>query len=203
MPEVEIRDSHEIPFFPEGVFDKDDREEDDQEARELAKYLRAMGEAPLWNRDKNEPAVSVFRLLWLPSFHHAIAVRIVQSAGSYTVYSVELDGKGGPKPGKIAVKKQVKLTEAEWTWLQVYLERSRFWKMPTTVKMDLQKGIILDGDDLICEGVVDGKYHMVDRVDPDPNFEKLCWYMLRLSGLDVKETWKEYHGEDLVTEIDR
>jgi hypothetical protein len=83
----------------------------------------------------------------------------------------------------------------------VYLERSRFWKTPTSVMMDFETGMILDGDDLVCEGVEDGKYHIVDRNDPDLSYETICWYMLSLSGLDVKKAWLEYHGDNVFKEV--
>jgi hypothetical protein len=85
----------------------------------------------------------------------------------------------------------------------MYLERSRFWKMPTSVKMDLKTGIDRDGDDLVCEGVEDGKYHVVDRNGAVLGYETICWYMLFLSGLDVKEAWLQYHGDDVFQAIGR
>jgi hypothetical protein len=182
-------------YFPDGVFDSEDKEENDFLDTLYSAHLRAMGEPSLWALSRKDHAATVYRLLWVPSFHHRIAVRVVKSGGSYTAHAVELDGKGGLEPGKVLVKKAVKLTGDQWTRLLVYLERSRYWKMPTGVKMTLETGLTLDGDNLVCEGVEGGKYHVVDRVDADPNYEKLCLYMLRLSGLGVKEAWEEYHDD--------
>ena len=62
-------------------------------------------------------------------------------------------------------------------------------KMPTTV--DEVPGD--DGDNLVVEGVDRGVYHVVDRRDADPDYEKLCFYILQLSCLDVKDALAEYH----------
>jgi hypothetical protein len=85
----------------------------------------------------------------------------------------------------------------------MYLERSRFWKTPTSVKMDLETGIVHDGDNLVYEGVEDGKYHVVDRNGADLGYETICWYMLFLSGLDVKEAWLQYQDYDVFQAIGR
>jgi hypothetical protein len=190
-------------YFPDGVFDSDDKEENDSRDQLYSAHLRAMGETSLWALSKGDRTATAYRLLWVPSFHHPISVRVTRSGVVFTAHAVELDNEGGLKPGRVAAERRVKLTEDQWTWLLVYLERSGFWKMPTSVKMTLETGLVLDGDSLVCEGVEAGKYHVVDRLDADPAYEKLCWYMLSLSGLDVKEAWEEYHGDDLTRADDR
>jgi hypothetical protein len=187
----------EEPYFPEGTFDEADKESNDARARWYTKYLHTMGEPSLWKLSKADHAVSVCRLLWLPSIHSTVSVRIVKSGKSIILYVVTLDCPRGGEPGKVSLKQTKKLTDDEWTRLQVYLERSHYWKMRTSVKMNLdEEGLLLDGDRLVCEGIEQGKYHIVDRLDPDPEYEKLCRYMLDLSGIDIREAWAAYHGED-------
>jgi hypothetical protein len=89
----------EEPYFPEGVFDSEDKECTDSLDKFYTRSLRAMGEPSLWKLSKNDRVTSVFRLLWVPSFHHHISVRIVKSRGVVHVHAVELDGKGGLEPG--------------------------------------------------------------------------------------------------------
>ena len=87
------------------MFDSEDKVRNDFWDGTYTKTLRAMGEPSLWKLSKDDRATSVFRLFWEPSFHHRISVRIVKSHGLVQIYAVELDGKGGLEPGKIAVKK--------------------------------------------------------------------------------------------------
>lgn len=188
----------EEPYFPKGVFDKEDKESNDFTVKWYSEQLHAMAEPSLWKLSKGDHSTTSYRLLWLPSFHPAISVRIVKSGNSVVLHLVKLDGTGGGEPGKISAKKTKKLTTDEWTWLQIYLEKSRYWKMANNIQADLSTGIVEDGDQLIFEGIEGGKYHIVDRSLPDPAYERLCRHMLELSGIDVKEAWEEYHGEDTI-----
>lgn len=95
----------------------------------------------------------------------------------------------------------MKLTEDQWTWLLVHLARARYWTMQRVKREPI--GGHLDGDNMICEGVDKGKYHVVDRDDPDLSYETICWYMLSLSGLDVNKAWLFYHEDDVFKEISK
>jgi hypothetical protein len=67
----------------------------------------------------------------------------------------------------------------------------KFRQLPAEDKVaSLEK----DGDQLIFEGAMAGKYHIVDRRGPDSgtDYAGLCRYMLELSGLDVMEIWEKY-----------
>src|SRR5262249_15394411 len=52
----------------------------------------------------------------------------------------------------------------------------------------------LDSDHWIVEGVKDGKYHVVDREEPEGDFEALCLSLLELSGLDLEVPYIPEHG---------
>src|SRR5437764_1153773 len=103
-PVMAVGPPGERPYFPERAF-YEDKERNDFWDKEYTKALRAMGEPSLWKLAEDGHAVSVYRLLWVSSFHHRVSVRIVKSGGSFVLHAVELDGKGGLDPGKIAIKK--------------------------------------------------------------------------------------------------
>src|SRR5262245_27248416 len=68
-------------YFPEGVFNGDDnsgQENKDSPVSRYTKYLREMEEPSLWKASKDDQTVTAYRLLWLPSFHAAMAVRITK-----------------------------------------------------------------------------------------------------------------------------
>jgi hypothetical protein len=102
---------------------------------------------------------------------------------------VQLDGKGGYQPGKIAVDKTITLSPEQWTELQYRLETLGFWAMPTHGGRRVE-----DGDHLILEAVKGGKYQIVDQHSPDPNDSvDLCRFMLLdLAELDLRKTWDIY-----------
>jgi hypothetical protein len=182
-------------YFPGGAFDKDDKKENDWWATEYCRYLRAMSEPSLWKLSEDDRSATAYRVLWIPSFHHPISARIVRSGETATLHVVELQISPDGTPGKILLKQTRKLTNDEWTFAQVYLEKSRFWnlKRPTGRKTGIM--VDHDGDLLLCEGVDRGRYHIVERLDADPGYERLCKYILDLSGLKISEAWAEYHVE--------
>lgn len=182
-------------YFPPGVFDPDDADHDRRTASRYTSYLRAAGEPALPGLTAAGGRTTVYRLLWLPPFHPPIFIRIVKS-DKIVAHIVKLDGKGGYEPGKVSAKLTKAVTEGQWDSLQRLLERSAYWKMPTTVEAKFAAGLVLDGDQLVCEAVEGKRYHVVDRDEPRPDYQKLCKFMLELSGLDVGKTWAHYHGQD-------
>jgi hypothetical protein len=158
-----------------------------------SRHLVAMGERPLWMLSGEDPDATVYRLLWLPSFHHSVCVRIHQAGERTTLHVTVLDGKGGYEPGQVAIGKSIIIGPDQVRQLDRHLERAAFWNMPTEEKLD---GITVDGDHLIVEGVKGGVYHLVDRLDPDPEYTKLCHQMLSLTGLKMQEAWEGYHPTD-------
>ena len=66
------------------------------------KHLRAMQEPSLRELAEKDRTVTVYRFLWLPSFHNPISVRFVKSDEGVVLYAVRLDGQGGyEQPGHI------------------------------------------------------------------------------------------------------
>jgi hypothetical protein len=183
------------PYFPERAFDKDDQQANDARASGYSEYPDAMDEPSMWKVSKSSDTAVVYRLLWIPSFYSSISVRIVKSGESATLHAVQLDLSRGERPGKISVKRTRKLTKDEWTLLEVHLLRSRYWDMKTLAGKGTGVSFDLDGDSLVCEGIDGGRYHVVDRSDPNPEYEKLCKFILDLSGLDIKKAWETHHCE--------
>ena len=155
-------------------------------------HLSAMKEPSLARFAEKDHSATVYRFLWLPSFHNPISVRFVKSDDGAVLYAVRLNGKGGYEPGNIIRRKSVKLSLAHWKRIASHLEKAKFWTLPTD-KPPPFGVIIMDGDMLIVEGVNDGKYHVVRRHSPSGgDFVDLCRAMLFMSGIDVRRLWFEY-----------
>lgn len=73
-----------------------------------SEHLRAMGEPTLQCVSR----YSVYRFLWLRSFHHPVAVRIEQRPDGMHLTATELDGAGGYEPG-VARKRIRRVLDAE------------------------------------------------------------------------------------------
>jgi hypothetical protein len=158
--------------------------------RRLRKFLLAMNQPRLEilaNKDRN---AVIYRFVWLPSFHNAIGVRFDRSNDGAVVDAVMLSGMGGYEPGTIIARRTAKLGAADWARIASGIDKAKFWTLPTCNPLDPR---FEDGDDLIFEGVKDGKYHVVYRRCPNKgDFVELCQAMLFMSGIDVRKNWFEY-----------
>ncbi len=154
--------------------------------------LYAAGEPSLWLLSRQDSEATVFRFLWVPSFDHSVCVRIARKKNGAILRAVVLDGLGGYDPGQVGIDKTVELNEAQWKELESHLEAAAFWKIPTK-DPDEEGGS--DGDRCVIEGVKDGLYHVVDRMDTIPTYHALCRFMLDLTGLKTRKRWESYHPE--------
>ena len=168
-------------FFPNLAFDQE-KDASDFVTAWYSKHLVAMGEPSLWMLSRSLDNATIYRLLWLPTFHHPVCVRIERTPGGARLHATVLDGQGGYDPGLVAIERNILLAEEEWDDLNQHLERAGFWAMPASREDDGG----CDGEQLIVEGLKGGSYHLVDRWMPEPAYEKLCRYMLDLTGLTVK-----------------
>jgi hypothetical protein len=175
-------------FFPRFALDRlDDMSE--FSARWYSNHLEAMGESSLWERSRRHGDATIYRLLWLPSFHHSVCVRIERTHEGAKLHAKVLDGAGGYEPGIVAIERHLNLKDEAWNDLQRHVEDAQFWEMPTHFSDDSG----CDGDQLIVEGLRGRSYHLVDRWWAKGAYKELCRHMLDLTGLDVQQTWNSYH----------
>lgn len=175
-------------YFPELVFHREP-ERNELVVDWYTKHLRAMAESSLWERAQGGGRAAVYRLLWLPSFNHPACVRITRSARGATLRVVVLDGLGGYEPGQIAIDRTVRLSESDWNEIEQQLAELEFWSLSTELEDDGGS----DGDQLILEGSTAGRYHVVDRWEPDGPYVKACLLLADLSGVNMRKAIESYH----------
>lgn len=177
-----------VRYFPSGIL---------EERRDLAdfieawysKHLAAMGEPSLPDLAQRDREATIYRLLWLPSFHHPVCVRIERDGDRARLQARVLDGMGGYEPGTVAIDRHLSLGARQWERFNRLLDEAAFWELPTRLEDDSGS----DGDQLVVEGVRGGRYHVVDRSDPDPVYKALCGYMLELTKIELGRQW---HHDD-------
>jgi hypothetical protein len=87
-------------YFPPGVLDTTP-EDHDSKAKWYAVHLKALHEPSLWELSQN-PNVEAYRFLWVRTFDHPIAVRlVVRASGSGWMHVRMTSGHGGYEPGRI------------------------------------------------------------------------------------------------------
>lgn len=155
---------------------------DDLRREWYSKHLGAMGEPPL-----PEGSAETYRFLWLRSFHHPIAVRVVCIEKACELTGLRTDGHGGYEPGSVVERKTRRLSEAEVAGFREMLARVQFWgSQPTDDRIGL------DGAQWVLEGRRGPAYHLWDVWSPETSgpsaaFREMCLQLVRLSGLAVRE----------------
>jgi hypothetical protein len=147
-----------------------------------SKHVAAMGEPSLWGLSRDDHGAEAYRYLALPSFDHPIGVRITRRGTGAALRVVVLSGAGGYKPGHVAIDRTLSLDAGQWAELQEQIEAANFWSLPTKEPKDSGN----DGTQFIVEGVRAGRYHVVDRWEPDPSYKKLIGHIFGLSGLKMR-----------------
>jgi hypothetical protein len=131
--------------------------------------------------------LEIYRFLWLRTFHNPIVLRITKTADATYLTVKRLDGKGGYSPGKIDVDTQKPISASQWNKFRALLSDSSFWDMPS--KEPKKQFARADGALWILEGVHRRRYHFVHRhiIEDEPNFQKICLYLLSLSEIQLKK----------------
>lgn len=126
----------------------------------------------------------VYRFLWLRSFDNPIAVRLIINPDlTGVVYVKVANGKGGYEPGYLVRNEQLPIGKRGATLLLTRIIQTKFWDLPTRG----QPGGF-DGAQWIVEGVMDGKYQVVDRWSPgeaDPIYTLGMTFLADLAGIRV------------------
>jgi hypothetical protein len=161
-------------------------------AKIARKYLSAMKEPRLENLAENDHASTIYRFLWLPSFHDQVSVRLVKSDDGAALHAVRLSLDGDYEPRSIVKRSSRRLSRPHWARIASRLEMAKFWTLAADKRPPFGR-LIQDGDMLIVEGTKDGEYHVVRRHSPPGgDFVDLCQAMLFMSGIDVRKLWFEY-----------
>jgi hypothetical protein len=154
------------------------------------KHLRVLGERPLCGS-----AAEVYRLTWVPSFHPTIVVRVARDSAGYLLRAKRESGAGGYEPGRLVVDTSIRLVKSDVDALRRLLGAAHFWSLPSKPAPDGTVGT--DGAQWVMEGLVAGRYHVVDRWSPraegpHARYRQLAEWLLMRSGLASRSLVREY-----------
>lgn len=148
---------------------------------------------------------TIYRFLWLRSFHRPVCFTIRKSGAHYFLNGKMLDrqpsfypvvierndenGKAmidtlerGERLAFIEKDTVVELSTVSFDKIEKYLAAFDFWNSAFVVEDGNT-----DGANWILEGRKNGRYHFTDTRRPNKEFEELCRYLIKLSGLEIKE----------------
>lgn len=131
-----------------------------------AQHLSAMKE-PVLMQPPSDKDYFAFRVLYLPTWGHPVAVRVERRGRAIVRRAVMLSGDGGYDAGPIKEEHRANVPIAEFESLLDDIRRSGFWELPPE-----DDAIGLDGSHLIIEAL-DGERHVVlVRWTPEYDTEK-------------------------------
>jgi len=166
-------------YFPEDVFDEFSTEW-------YVEHLKALDEPSLYSFSTDEN-ITVYRFLWLRTFHEPIAIRIHLDHNTKTgiVYFKVCD-KDGFNPGKLIIDKSFNLNKKQYKEVDSLFFVRKFWHTRTAEIYNDGR----DGARWIIEGVRGNKYHIVDRWTPEyGNTRKIGLYLLKLCGYESQSIY--------------
>jgi len=172
-------------FFPTGAFAPNNLKLDSFKSRWYSEQLTALKEPSLFE-SKQDGTVQSYRFLWLRTFHHPVAIRVlIHADGSGTLVMKMADGAGGYKPGSLIVDKTESLSADRVKKFSEEVQRLGYWTLP---ERDTN-GEGVDGSQWVIEGVHHGTYHLVDRWSPEngPVRELGLYFIRELSGSYLKD----------------
>ena len=143
-------------YFPPGALDPNSPRSDSFRNHWYSEQLEAMGEPVL----KADGSSNIYRFTWLRSFHHPVAVRIVDGGGHCTLRAVELDGAGGYAPGNVFRSKDLKLPAEKCIEVEQLMRITGFWRLAPHEQTNGK-----DGAEWIVEGAAT-EYKAVARWSP-------------------------------------
>lgn len=123
-----------------------------------------------------------YRLMWVPTFHPPVVVRIWRSGEKYFMAAKQLDGRGGYEIGKLSVEQTRSLTNDEWMNFVTSLYQAGFWDIPSNINEPVPQ----DGAAWVMEGIKGKQYHSIKRRNPQGEYADLIKYLIKLSGLKTE-----------------
>jgi hypothetical protein len=173
-------------FFPNLVFD-DSINQNQFTVDWYTQHLIALEEPSLFEASQDKK-LHCYRFLWLRTFDHPIALRlVVDPEGTGLIYVKVADGAGGYEPGKLVTNETVPITKQNVDKFLLQLKKMQFWNLPTQEKTGV---ISTDGAQWILEAVREGQYHIVDKHSPGKgNYREAALFLVDLAHLQIKNIY--------------
>ncbi|KAA3634421.1 MAG: hypothetical protein DWQ02_11415, partial [Bacteroidetes bacterium] len=146
----------------------------------LALQLKDLNEPCLYNQKTEED--SIFRFTWLRSFHHPISVRIEKKNEKILLYGKIGNGAGGYEPEGLKRSKKRRVIKRDWDKFLTLLNEANFNDLPHQEYVPMTDGASWTLERKNSEG-----FKAFRTNDPDDALMESCLFLLKLSGIRIKQ----------------
>lgn len=122
-----------------------------------------------------------YLLIWIPSFHAPVIVRVWRVGDEFFMIGKSLDSKGWSEFGNLKESNGRSLTKSEWRDITDLLTHAEYWQLSETVDESLPQ----DGAVWLLDGLKSKQYHWVRRRVPNDRYAEICKRLIQLSGLET------------------
>ena len=143
----------------------------------VTEQLSGLKERPLHSA-KSE----IYRVTYLPSFHHPIAIRMEKEGEAYMLYWKVGKGAGGYKPKGIKQQGKLKLTKVEWEKFESLLAIAKYDTLPKEENVPMT-----DGASWIVERKKQERYDAKKTDSPGAELYQAWKYLVQLAGIGLEE----------------
>lgn len=195
--------SYYFPSVLNDTIDRGDPDFQDFKQKWYSSSLYSFKEPVLYSKSD---AQTIYRLLWLRSFHQPVCFTMKQYNGEYFFNAKTLDKQPSfyltintsrdetgqeindttGKADRLAfiIFDSIKiLTKSEWKQIEKYLDEFNFWEGPAPDPNDQHS---TDGANWIIEARKGNRYHFIDRRNDNGELNNFGKYLIKLSGLKIK-----------------
>jgi len=172
-PVSQIPASKCAPAYDATLVKEKIRENDDPD------LFRAFQELPLYAMP--DCVDEAYSLIWIPSFHGPVLVRVWRVGDESFMTAKRLDSEGWSRLGNIKEINARSLTKSEWREIKDLLARARYWQLSETVDEIIPN----DGAVWLLDGLNARQYHWVRRRAPTDQYAQICKRLIQLSGLET------------------
>ncbi len=122
-----------------------------------------------------------YSLIWIPSFHPPVMVRLWRSGDRAFMVAKKLDSNKWSSSNTIQETNFRALTPYEWRAFTDLLDHSSFWELPSTID-EVEPD---DGAVWLINGLRGKQFSWVRRRVPNEQFADISKNLIRLSGLET------------------
>jgi hypothetical protein len=128
-------------------------------------------------------AEEIYRFTLLSSYYYPVVFRFQKKGFNFILTTKVLRELYDEYPDELESNNSVSVSFFKWYKFKGKLAEADFWKL----NLNDNTAAPTDGSLWVVEAFKDGKYHMVERWEPEPDLRNACLYLLSISNLKIRK----------------